>query len=535
MFKWLFSSTTPAPQVEPPASKPHWATHFEGKAGFGGEMLERFRQVVVNSLPQKQFNGTAMDDSSNGMPAFKSGWGQGTLPDNLVAWYASQSFMGHALAAIVAQHWLIDKVCTMPARDAIRHGYDIHVFGMSEADPTAAQEDSEEAKLVKQIRELDKKYRVRKNMEEFIRFGRVFGVRILFFKVESNDPGYYEKPFNIDGITPNSFKGIVQVDPYWCIPMMDGPDASDPASEHFYEPTWWTINGKKYHRSHLCIFRNSPPADILKPMYQYGGIPVPQKILERVYAAERTANEAPQLAMTKRSLVWSTDVAKLLTNQTKFAEHMSNWVTARDNYGVKLVDDGDTMTQLDTALADLDVTIMTQYQLVASGGNVPAVKLLGTTPKGFNSTGEYEEASYHEELEAIQANDLTDLLDRYHAILLRSEIEPGRSLLAGTLSLSIDWNPVDSPTAKEYAEINKIKAETDNALVTAGAIDGMDIRNRIKKDPNSEYTGLADVAEGELTDAPTDPAATIEDPADVGAAAERGDIPGETPKPAGGV
>ena len=30
---------------------------------------------------------------------------------------------------------------------------------------------------------------------------------------------------------------------------------------------------------------------------------------------------------------------------------------------------------------------MTQYQLAASVANVPATKLLGTQPKGFNATG----------------------------------------------------------------------------------------------------------------------------------------------------
>ncbi len=35
-------------------------------------------------------------------------------------------------------------------------------------------------------------------------------------------------------------------------------------------------------------------------MYNYFGVSVPERIYERVYASERTANEAPQLAMTKR-------------------------------------------------------------------------------------------------------------------------------------------------------------------------------------------------------------------------------------------
>ncbi len=62
--------------------------------------------------------------------------------------------------------------------------------------------------------------------------------------------------------------------------------------------------------------------------------------------------------------------------------------------------------------------------------------------------------------------------------------------------MNIDWAPVDSPTAKEYAEINKLKGETDNLYVTMGAIDGMDVRGRLKSDPNSEYTELQDIADG---------------------------------------
>lgn len=531
MFKWL-SRKRKTDEAEPKEITPraHWTTHLEGKPGYGAAMLEHLSGQIRAHAPAPA-QGVAMDDSSNGMPGFKSLRGSAPLPDNLMAWYASQSFIGHALCAIIAQHWLIDKACTMPARDAIRHGYDIHVVGLEAdegADPLDAEEDDEETKLVKQIREFDKKYRVRKNMEEFIRMGRIFGVRVLLFRVDSDDPNYYENPFNPDGVTPGSFKGIVQVDPYWCIPDLDGVDASNPASEHFYEPTWWTINGKRYHRSHLCIFRNSPPPDILKPMYQYGGIPVPQKILERVYAAERTANEAPQLAMTKRTLVWKTDVAQLLMNQAKFAEHMGNWSAARDNYGVKLVDSEDTMEQHDTGLADLDATIMTQYQLVAAGANVPATKLLGTTPKGFNATGEYEESSYHEELEAIQANDLTDFLDRYHTILLRSEIEPKRGLAPGTISLTVDWAPVDSPTAKEYAEINKINADTDVQLANVGAIDGMDVRNRLKKDPNSGYTGLVDVQEEDLGLGTTQTPTIVSNPEDLGGATGTSNIPGLT-------
>lgn len=509
---------------------------MEGPRGFGNSMVLALNKQMLDALPLPARPGIAMDDSSNGMPAFKFYNGMSSvMPDTLIGWYASQSFIGYQLCAIVAQQWLVDKACTMPARDAIRHGYDIHVEGLvAEPGPmdivthTDPDTDGLEAELVQEIREQDKFYRLRWNLEQFVRMGRIFGIRVAFFKVESADPLYYEKPFNPDGITPNSYKGIVQVDPYWCVPQLDMESASDPTSVHFYEPTWWTINGRKYHRSHLCIFRNSEPPDVLKPMYNYGGVSVPQKIMERVYAAERTANEGPQLAMTKRTLVWKTDVAQLLANQETFAQHMENWVRARDNYGVKLVDIEDTMEQFDTALSDLDETIMTQFQLVAAASNVPATKLLGTTPKGFNSSGDYEESSYHEELEAIQANDLDAFLERHYTLLMRSYFEPRRKLQPGSLKIHCDWAPVDSPTAEEYATINKTRAETDNLLVTMGAIDGMDVRNRLKKDNNSDYTGLADplpdptpvVSTGLEDDPAPEETAPNQDPAGVGGTAQ---------------
>lgn len=487
-------------------------------------MLVDALTAARNLLPRLQ--GVAMDDSSTGMPDFKQRYTSGALPDELTGWFVSQGFIGYQTCALIAQNWLVDKALVMPARDAIRHGYDIHIAGLEGEDT-----DDTEGRMVERLRVLDKEFRVRHNMQQFVHMGRLFGVRVLLFRVQSADPAYYEKPFNLDGITPESYKGISQVDPYWCLPELDADAVMDPASPNFYEPTWWVIQGKRYHRTHLCIFRASDVPDLLKPQYQYGGVPVPQRIVERVYAAERTANEGPQLAMTKRLTVWKTDLAVLYANQNQAAEHMAHFAQFRDNHGVKLVDTEDTMEQHDTTLADLDATIMTQYQLVAAAAHVPATKLLGTTPKGFAATGAYDESSYHEELETIQSNDLTPFLERHYAILMRAAIEPEENLLPGTLTVTVDWKPVDSPSAKEYAEIRKLDSENDALLAGVGAIDGMDVRNRIKTDPYSGYTGLADPeADATTLELPGNgeeetPLGTA--PPEVGGATGRRDLPGQ--------
>lgn len=419
--------------------------------------------------------------------SIKASWsGNQLIPPAQLAWYASQTFIGYQLCAILAQQWLISKACLMPAEDAIRNGYEITVNDGIEVD----------SKILAEIRNLDIKFNVNYNCIQFIQQGRIFGIRIAMFKVESSDKDYYYKPFNIDGVTPGSYKGISQIDPYWVTPQLDTEAAGDPSSIHFYEPTWWNIAGKLVHRTHLVIYRTEEVPDILKPTYIYGGIPIPQKIAERVYAAERTANEAPLLALTKRTDVINVDLAQAIANEPDastgapgFVQRIQQWVFNRDNYGVKVIGLEEKMEQFDTSLTDLDAVIMTQFQLVSAAANVPGVKLLGTTPKGFNATGEYEEASYHELLESLQTHAASPLINRHHALLIRSEITPNYQI---EFTTEVAWKQLDAMTSKELAELNASKAETDTKLIQAGAIDGADIRQRLINDPESGYSGLSE-------------------------------------------
>jgi len=402
------------------------------------------------------------------------------ISESVISWYVAQGFIGYQNAALIAQHWLISKACLMPAQDAIRKGYEI----------TSNDGEEIDAEILDFIREKDVEFKLTKNLIEFIQMGRVFGIRIAMFVIESDDPDYYAKPFNIDGIEPDSYKGISQIDPYWITPQLDDAAAASPGSIHFYEPTWWRITGQLVHRSHLVIYRTEELADILKPSYIYGGVPIPQKIYERVYAAERTANEAPMLAMTKRTDVLKTDTSQALANQGVFEQRMSQYVFNRDNYGVKVIDETEEMLRLDTSLGELDNVIMTQYQLVAAAANVPSVKLLGTSPKGFNATGNYEESSYHEFLESLQESGMTPLLDRHHLLLMHSEIIPKFGYK--DFDICVNWSELDAMTAEEQAMVNKHKAETAATLAAIGAIDGVDERKRIINDKESGYNGLLD-------------------------------------------
>jgi hypothetical protein len=429
-------------------------------------------------IPDKLMS--AMDDDDCGLPQFKQVALSAGQQLQLMPWFMQRGFIGYQNAAFIAQHWLIYKACAVPINDAVRNGYDI---------TTDTGEDLPRD-VLNVFKRADKRIKIKKQLRDFGIKGRIFGVRIALFEVESDDPEYYEKPFNIDGVLPGKYKGISQVDPYWTAPILDLKSSAVPSSKQFYEPTWWLIGALRVHHTHLVIFKYADPPDVLKPMYLFGGIPLPQMIMERVYCSERTANEAPALALSKRTTVWLTNMSAIMDDSQKANDLLQQWIAYRDNFGIKLGDkEGDEFQQFDTPLADFDQLIMTQYGLVAATAGMPITKLLGTTPGGFAATGEYDEASYHEALETIQDEDLEPLVERHHELVMKSEVLPLFPELEGT-HVVVKWHELDALTHVEQANVNLSKAQTDNALIAAGSLSPEDSRARVSTDKESGYHGI---------------------------------------------
>jgi hypothetical protein len=440
---------------------------------------------------------SAMDSGDSGLPIFKEVALQAGSQMSLMPWYMRQGFIGYQNAGFIAQHWLIHKACATPVDDAIRNGFDI---------TTLTGEDlPEDALKILKTADID----MQSQLRDFGTKGRIFGIRIAMFEVESEDPQYYEKPFNPDGVGAGKYKGISQVDPYWCAPILDITGAAVPSSKHFYEPTWWLIGSRRVHRTHLVIFKYADPVDVLKPLYLFGGIPLPQMIMERTYCAERIANEAPALALSKRTTVWKTDMAKIMADSQKADSQLSQWIAVRDNFGIKLGDVADELQQFDTPLADFDGLVMTQYGLVAATAGMPITKLLGTTPGGFNATGEYDEASYHEMLESMQERDFSPLLARHHMLVMRSEVIPKFKQLKGT-RITVKWHELDALTHLELSQVNLNKMTTGATGIASGALTPLDERARVAADRDSGYHGIGRDLEIEELPDDDDPDAAAE-------------------------
>ena len=128
---------------------------------------------------------------------------------------------------------------------------------------------------------------------------------------------------------------------------------------------------------------------------------------------------------------------------------------------------------------------MTQFQLVAAIAEMPVTKLMKTQLKGLANSGDYEMKDYNQSLVEIQENVYNRILERHYQILSYSEY--GRDL-----ELCVVWNPIDTPTEKELAEIEQIQANTDSVYIGAGVIDASEVRDSLRANDDSRFHNLSD-------------------------------------------
>lgn len=481
-MKWFWQKNKAKQQEvrQPEIKKEVFSTDiFDSTSASAADIKKEYikENAIQRVAPKvKTAGGVAMDSCDGAGAQYQANFDNAN-PHLLSYFIASSSFIGYYACAIIAQHWLVSKGCSMKAKDAVKKGWDISVNDGTDLD----------AKQIKLIESLDKKYKLKHNMVQGVKFRNVFGIRHILFKHKS--PNFdYSKPFNPDSFKDGNYAGISQIDPYWVTPVIDNDDLIDPTSIGFYEPTYWEVNGKKYHKSHFVILVGDEVSDYLKPTYRYGGVPLTQKVYERVYASERTANEAPQLAMTKRLQVRKTDLAKAHANKDTFVKSLQTANDYRDNYGVTVIGKEEEIAQLETSLADLDNVIMTQYQLVCSTFGVPATKMLGTMPKGFSGGGE-ENDIYLEDVEELQGNDMNEIAQAHYARLIPSVLS--KKLGVEDLEIELNWRPLKIMSELELSTVRVNNANANTALFNTGAIDNIDIRQSLVNDKNFPFSGMS--------------------------------------------
>lgn len=399
------------------------------------------------------------------------------------------SWIGWMACAVLAQHPIISRCCSIPGEDAIAVGYKIH---FDEQDGNADEED----KFAKKLMRRSKNMGLNQVCRRLDANKRVFGIGLCVpcFEASSDAEKEYidklmENPLNWDAIRKGRLKylGMKVVDPYWLCPIFDDASGFDPTSIAFYEPTWWQVGStrKKIHKSWCVKVVNTIVSDLLKPTYYYGGVPLPQMLMKRMYSADKVADEAQMLAMSKRLLVVDANVQKLVANPKEAAKIMDALKFARDNWGVFFKNPNTNVQQVDTYITEFNQLIMTQYQLVASIAQIPAPKLLKVMPTGFSDVSELVWKDYAQQICSIQEDEYVPLLEMHYEFLLRLEYGKERPL-------EVVFNPVDVPTLMEKAIISEKETKAAKLLIEQGVLAPEEVREVLRNKRGGEFSSVSE-------------------------------------------
>lgn len=405
------------------------------------------------------------------------------INDTVWAHYSNDTYIGWSACAILAQNPLIHLACHIPAEDAIASGYEFVFADHNDADSDGDGKPNKD--LLTAYKKKTEMMGINDTCVKLAYNKRVFGTGIAIpVLYKGGKPYDMSKPFNVDGLKGADYRGFKVVDPYWLTPQFDKDATVDPMNERFMQPTWYKLpDGRAIHHSWFIKTDNAEVADILKPTYYYGGMPLTQMIYKRVWCAEKTANEAPLLAMSKRMLVVDANVQQLIKNKSYVYKLMQVITKCRNNFGIFFKSPTSNIQQIDTSLTDFEECMFSQFQLVASIAQMPATKLLQTTPKGFNSTGEFEWKIYAQLLQTTQNRDYKPLLEKHIRIL--SAVQGKKHIVTCT------FNPVDAPSEKERVEMESTKSNTRANYVQNGILTPEEVRDVLRNDEKGEFSSIA--------------------------------------------
>ena len=430
-----------------------------------------------------------------GIHAGLEGGGFAMLPDPLLRFpinprvlkhFQSRIWITYTGCAIIATHEFVNRACMIPAEDAIAHGY--KVTCASTKHEHDKEHDAAEEDFLKEIKKAADKMGLNEACVRLNYKKKVFGVGIAIPWVEFREdyrspsdttgatPYSYADPYDPKAVKPGSFLGFAVVDPHWLTYQWDKLSRTDPSYPHFLTPTWIKVADKRIHRSWVIRCVNSELPDIFKPVYLYGGLSLTQMIYERVWAADKLANEAPLLAMTKRLLIADGNLEQLQSDPARTNKFFNAINFFRDNFSIFVKKPSSNVTQLDTNLSELTPLTMSQYQLVAAIAQIPVTKLLKNVPSGLQATGQYEWDDYAQSLKAIQNNDYTPLCKMFYELYCASNY-PDKD----DLRLDIEWNPIDVPKESEVAQMSSQTAQFVAHLINTGLIDIAEGRSMLRK------------------------------------------------------
>ncbi len=287
----------------------------------------------------------------------------------------------------------------------------------------------------------------------------VFGGAFIFFDfdTESLNDEFFCK---VEILKENKFRGLKIVPPYLVAPQE--VNTSNPLSPNYMNPSKWFVSGVTSIDSTRCeILSFFEAPDLIKPLYNFFGIPYVQFMKPYVMSADIARQSLGDLFLRFRSEAIKTDLVKVNMNDARERAKAINKM--KNNLGVLLLTPDEEYIQTITPLTGLDKILAQMQENIAVSARMPAVKLLGLTPSGFNATGDFDLKSYYDFISSLQNSKIKPLIEKIADIVLKSK---GYECL-----VDFEFMPLMQESSLEKAQVENLNADfvaknIQNGLIT---------------------------------------------------------------------
>lgn len=394
------------------------------------------------------------------------------------------TFLGYPYLAELTQRPEYRMICETPALEMTRKWIRFR---------SKSGDDKGRNKRISELTDEFERLRVRDMFRDAITQDGFFGRGHIYIDTgDTDDPTELKMPMGNGWdlisrakVSPEKpIQSLRTVEAVWVYPV--NYNASDPLKPTWYRPASWFVQSKQVDASRLLTLVARPVSDLLKPTYNFGGLPLSQLAKPYVDNWLRTRQSVNDIISAFTVFVLYTNLgARLQMDGEQVVARAELFNSVRDNSGLMMVDkNGEDFANVSAPLGSLDLLQAQAQEHMCSVAHTPVVKLLGIQPAGLNASSEGELRSYYDWINSCQE------------ALCRRPIHQLMGLVMHSL-----WGAVDEDIVFEFvplwaldeageAGVKKTKADTAAVLIDSGVISPAEERQRLAEDPDSDYSSL---------------------------------------------
>ena len=435
-------------------------------------------------------SGLSKDDRESLNMAFDSAGGFSTIYESLtqhaydLGQYPITSFVGYGVLQQIAQQGLI-RACVQTVSDDISRKW-IKLTGCDDAD-----------KLEK-LTNLLKDYHIKDLFHKAVTTTGYMGGAFIFVDTGEDDTTL---PLAVNDLSAE-LKGdrasvkFVVVDPVNVSPIEY--NCTNPLRDDYMKPRMWQVLGRRVHASRLLTFVENQPPILLKPNYNFLGIPQAQILWDYVMHFNDCRASTARLLNKISLLVVQTDMDAVLSDPQGleiFDAKMQFLERYRNNDSIFVCDkDSESVMNVQTTIAGCTDIVRQALELIACINRTPAVKLLGISPSGFNATGESDLKNYYDYIASKQElyrEQIQEILDIIQLVEF-DEIDP---------AITFEFEPLNEENKASMAMTAQTKIGALTQLVDRQAMSAEELREAVKQDQDLGLEFLDEEMPAELKEA----------------------------------